>query len=104
MHQFVQWVRAFERGDFGVPDEITPAQRELLVDFARIWEGFAREPRMNRGWEFFARMLRWFVTDSWAFEGGLQDGGFVQLSMLSDWARYNYPVGLLICYLCNFRS
>ncbi|TFK79410.1 hypothetical protein K466DRAFT_609594 [Polyporus arcularius HHB13444] len=89
--KFIQWVRAFERGDFGVPDAITTAQRELLVDFAHIWEGFARLPRLDRGWEYFRLMLRWLSNESWVTNPVVDDGGFVQLSMLSEWAHEQYP-------------
>ncbi|RDX45196.1 hypothetical protein OH76DRAFT_1486510 [Lentinus brumalis] len=89
--KFIQWVRAFERGEFGVPDAITPTQRELLVDFARIWEGFARLPRLDRGWEYFRLMMRWLATDAWVSNPAVEDGGFIQLSVLSEWAREQYP-------------
>ncbi len=102
--KFIQWVRAFERGEFGVPDAITPAQRELLVDFARIWEGFARLPRLDRGWEYFRLMLRWLATDDWVSNRVGDDGGFVQLSMLSQWAREQYPVRIILLTLSPPRS
>ncbi|RDX54666.1 hypothetical protein OH76DRAFT_1478929 [Lentinus brumalis] len=89
--KFIQWVRAFERGEFGVPDAITAAQRELLVDFAHIWEGFARLPRLDRGWEYFRLLLRWLSNESWNTNNVVEDGGFVQLSMLSEWAHAQYP-------------
>ncbi|RDX40179.1 hypothetical protein OH76DRAFT_1490512 [Lentinus brumalis] len=89
--KFIQWVRAFERREFGVPDAITPAQREMLVDFAQIWEGFARLPRLDHGWEYFRPMLRWLANESWMTNLVVEDGGFVQLAMLSEWARDQYP-------------
>ncbi|KAI0691892.1 hypothetical protein C8T65DRAFT_745381 [Cerioporus squamosus] len=89
--KFIQWVRAFKRGEFGVPDIITPAQHELLVDFACIWEGFATLPHLDRGGDYFRLMLRWLATENWVSNPAGEDGGFVQLSMLSKWAREQYP-------------
>ncbi len=74
---------------------ITHAQRELLIDFARIWEGYARLPRLDRGWDYFCLMLRWLATDTWVTNPVVEDGGFLQLSMLSEWAREQYPVSLV---------
>ncbi len=102
MQPFIAWVRAFERGEFGVSDYITPAQRELLVDFARIWEMFVRDPCVGRTWEVFSAVLRALVTDPETFDGQ-EDGGFAQLAMLSDWARNRFPVslhGMLLPALC----
>ncbi len=102
--KFIQWVRAFERGEFGVPDAITPAQRELLVDFAHIWEGFACLPRLDRGWEYFRLMLRWLSNGTWVTNTVIEDGGFVQLSMLSEWAHEQYPVSTMeaCCFLFTY--
>ncbi len=88
---FIGWVRAFERNEFGIPDYITPAQRELLVDFAHIWEMFIRSPCAGRRWDVFSAVLRSLVTDPSTFDG-CEDGGFAQLAMLSSWARVHYPV------------
>ncbi|PIL28878.1 hypothetical protein GSI_08924 [Ganoderma sinense ZZ0214-1] len=92
IQQFVRWVRAFERGEFGIPDALSPAQRRLLVDFARTWEFFARTPFVHRDWEVFADMLRSMASSPWSHtEDGTGDGGYAQLSALSDWARNSYP-------------
>ncbi|TFK78833.1 hypothetical protein K466DRAFT_606627 [Polyporus arcularius HHB13444] len=91
VRDFMNWVRAFECGEFGVTDAITPAQRELLVDFARIWEGFAREPYVSGGWYQFIALLRTLATDTWSMNTEYDDGGFSQLSLLSEWARRYYP-------------
>ncbi|RDX40002.1 hypothetical protein OH76DRAFT_1490657 [Lentinus brumalis] len=90
--RFISWVHAFERGEFRVSDDITPAQRELLIDFARIWEGFARQTHVDRGWYRFIALLRWLVTDSeWTLGTEHGGSGFGQLAMLSRWAREYYP-------------
>lgn len=92
MNNFTSWVRAFEGDHFGIPDEITPTQRALLLDFAHIWEGFARQARLGHGWEIFLVLLRWLATDTWCFDCEHDDGGFAQLWMISQWAREYYPV------------
>ncbi|KAI1785794.1 hypothetical protein LXA43DRAFT_1099828 [Ganoderma leucocontextum] len=86
VQQFIRWTCAFEQGEFSIPDALTPGQRQLLVDFARTWEFFARTPFVRRDWDIFARMLRSVARDPWSHSDSatsMVDGGHTQLSALS---------------------
>ncbi|RDX42158.1 hypothetical protein OH76DRAFT_1488873 [Lentinus brumalis] len=89
--RFISWVHAFERGGFRLSDNITPAQRELLIDFARIWEGFARQAQIDRGWYYFIALLHSLVAEPLVPGSENEDGSFGQLAVLSRWAREYYP-------------
>lgn len=93
VHHFINWLHAFERGKFSVPDDMTLAQCHLLIDFTQIWQFFAmREPFPLSTWELLLYILRHLVNEPSDEQVMLDDSGWHGLTTLSEWAHTHLPV------------
>ncbi len=59
-------------------------QHTLLVDFAHNWSFFVHQPVITRLWDDFFTILRQVTMEAWDNNNPLDDGGFHQLTALSE--------------------